>query len=153
MVHLPGTSACCRSSSIARLTIAAISKSGPAACRLSAKMSILYGEQKIGSQPSKASAASATFFAPSAPSTTGMRLRSGCVMLFSGLPRPMPVAHGRSYWAPWNSTGSSRAITWRKIWIHSRVRSSGFVNGCPYQPSTTCGPDTPTPRISRPLEM
>ena len=82
-----------------------------------------------------------------------MRLRSGCVMLFSGLPSPMPSLHGRSYCSPWNSTGSSRAIAWRKIWIHSRVRSSGFVNGCPYQPSTTCGPDTPTPRISRPLEM
>ena len=35
---------------------------------------------------------------------------------------------------------------------YSRVRASGFSNGIPYQPSTTCGPDTPIPRISRPPE-
>ena len=34
--------------------------------------------------------------------------------------------------------------------MYSRVRESGFANGMPYQPSTTCGPDTPRPRMKRP---
>ena len=33
---------------------------------------------------------------------------------------------------------------------YSRVRASGLANGAPYQPSTTCGPDTPTPAMKRP---
>ena len=33
---------------------------------------------------------------------------------------------------------------------YSRVRPSGFPNGCPCQPSTTWGPDTPRPRSTRP---
>ena len=32
------------------------------------------------------------------------------------------------------------------------MRASGFSNGIPYQPSTTCGPDTPSPRMKRPPE-
>ena len=32
----------------------------------------------------------------------------------------------------------------------SRVRANGFPNLAPYQPSTTCGPDTPSPRTCRP---
>ena len=44
-------------------------------------------------------------------------------------------------------------MIWRKIASHSRVRSSGFLNGWPYQPSTTCGPETPMPRHRRPLEI
>ena len=36
--------------------------------------------------------------------------------------------------------------------MYSRIRASGLANGWPYQPSTTCGPDTPRPRISRPPE-
>ena len=36
--------------------------------------------------------------------------------------------------------------------MYSRVRASGFSNGIPYQPSTTCGPDTPRPRMKRPSE-
>jgi hypothetical protein len=35
---------------------------------------------------------------------------------------------------------------------YSRVRASGFGYGWPYQPSTTCGPDAPSPRTNRPLE-
>src|ERR1700741_4578228 len=35
---------------------------------------------------------------------------------------------------------------------YSRVGASGLPNGAPYQPSTTCGPDTPSPRIARPPE-
>ncbi len=36
------------------------------------------------------------------------------------------------------------------ISTYSRVRASGLGNGRPYQPSTICGPDTPSPSISRP---
>jgi hypothetical protein len=36
--------------------------------------------------------------------------------------------------------------------MYSRVRASGFSNGIPYQPSTTCGPDTPSPITKRPPE-
>ncbi len=34
--------------------------------------------------------------------------------------------------------------------MYSRVRASGLVNDWPYQPSTTCGPETPRPRTWRP---
>ena len=33
--------------------------------------------------------------------------------------------------------------------MYSRVRSSGLPNGTPCQPSTTCGPDGPTPHKKR----
>src|SRR5690348_10896365 len=36
--------------------------------------------------------------------------------------------------------------------MYSRVRSSGRGYGCPYQPSTTCGPDAPSPRMNRPFD-
>ena len=36
--------------------------------------------------------------------------------------------------------------------MYSRVRASGFSKGIPYQPSTTCGPDTPRPRMNLPPE-
>jgi hypothetical protein len=36
--------------------------------------------------------------------------------------------------------------------MYSLIRASGLANDCPYQPSTTWGPDTPRPRISRPPE-
>ncbi len=34
--------------------------------------------------------------------------------------------------------------------MYSRVRASGFGKLWPYQPSTTCGPLTPSPRMNRP---
>lgn len=34
--------------------------------------------------------------------------------------------------------------------MYSRVRASGLAKRWPYQPSTTCGPDTPSPRMWRP---
>jgi hypothetical protein len=40
----------------------------------------------------------------------------------------------------------------RMMAMYSRVRASGLPNGWPYQPSTTCGPDTPSPRMKRPPE-
>src|SRR5438093_582330 len=36
--------------------------------------------------------------------------------------------------------------------MYSRVRVSGLPKGCPCQPSTTCGPETPSPRRNRPPE-
>src|SRR4051812_27005125 len=33
---------------------------------------------------------------------------------------------------------------------YSRVRARGLGNGWPYQPSTTCGPETPRPSTNRP---
>ena len=36
--------------------------------------------------------------------------------------------------------------------MYSRVRARGFEKGWPYHPSTTWGPETPRPRITRPLE-
>ena len=36
--------------------------------------------------------------------------------------------------------------------MYSRVRESGLAKGWPYQPSTTCGPETPRPRTRRPPE-
>ena len=36
--------------------------------------------------------------------------------------------------------------------MYSRVRASGLPNGWPYQPSTTCGPDTPSPSVKRPFD-
>ena len=36
--------------------------------------------------------------------------------------------------------------------MYSRVRANGLGKRCPYQPSTTCGPDTPSPRMCRPPE-
>src|SRR5680860_1848019 len=38
------------------------------------------------------------------------------------------------------------------ISTYSRVRASGFGYGWPYQPSTTCGPDAPSPKMNRPAE-
>ena len=34
--------------------------------------------------------------------------------------------------------------------MYSRVRASGLPKGWPYQPSTTWGPETPSPRMKRP---
>src|SRR5437660_911980 len=33
---------------------------------------------------------------------------------------------------------------------YSLVLARGWANGWPYQPSTTCGPDTPSPSTARP---
>ena len=47
-------------------------------------------------------------------------------------------------------TGPLRAQMSRSTPMYSRVRASGLANGWPYQPSTTCGPLTPMPRMKRP---
>ena len=38
----------------------------------------------------------------------------------------------------------------RTISTYSRVLANGFGYGCPYQPSTTCGPEAPSPSRNRP---
>src|SRR5437588_1913114 len=38
----------------------------------------------------------------------------------------------------------------RRIPMYSRVRARGLAKGMPYQPSTTCGPETPRPRMNLP---
>src|SRR3954465_3852309 len=40
----------------------------------------------------------------------------------------------------------------RTISTYSRVRASGLSNLTPYQPSETCGPETPRPSRNRPPE-
>jgi hypothetical protein len=34
--------------------------------------------------------------------------------------------------------------------MYSRVRANGLGKGTPYHPSTTCGPEAPMPRVTRP---
>ena len=46
----------------------------------------------------------------------------------------------------------SRAIAMRTMSTYSRVRASGRANGTPCHPSTTCGPETPSPSRKRPPE-
>ena len=36
--------------------------------------------------------------------------------------------------------------------MYSRVRPHGFAYGTPYQPSETCGPEGPKPKMKRPPE-
>ena len=36
--------------------------------------------------------------------------------------------------------------------MYSRVRPQGFAYSTPYQPSETCGPDGPKPKMKRPPE-
>ena len=36
--------------------------------------------------------------------------------------------------------------------MYSRVRPQGFAYGTPYQPSDTCGPEGPKPKMKRPPE-
>src|SRR5215470_8134805 len=63
--------------------------------------------------------------------------------------RPRPPGSGSRYTWPSYSSRSPRS-TLRTISITSRVRCTGWSNGTPCQPSTTCGPLTPRPRMNRP---
>ena len=47
----------------------------------------------------------------------------------------------------------SRRSTARTISTYSRIFVTGFPQGSPCQPSTTCGPETPSPRRKRPPDM
>ena len=65
-------------------------------------------------------------------------------------PDPTAAAAATGSAGPSLVTGPSRAQMSRRIPMYSRIRASGLANGWPYQPSTTCGPETPRPRITRP---
>ncbi len=56
------------------------------------------GLKNTGCQPSATSAVSCTFFGPSAAMWIGMRSRTGSLMIFSGLPRPVPRSAGKGIW-------------------------------------------------------
>ncbi len=123
--------------------------------RAAAWRSVRVGDQYSGSQPSAMRAVWATLRGPSAPSSTGSPGRSGCVMDRSGLPSPVAPgpAYGRGWWRPSSTTGASRRSTCRTTSTYSRVAVSGLSgNGRPYHPSTTCGPDSPSPSSIRPPE-
>ena len=79
-----------------------------------------------------------------------MRSWTGLASSFSGLPRPMPPSRNGSVHSSPSYSSVSRASTLRTISTYSRVRPSGRVNGTPYQPSETCGPESPRPRRKRP---
>ena len=76
-----------------------------------------------------------------------------CKMLFSGLPSPvLPgtavgelIMHAAVF-----DRRFSRAKTMRMISMYSRWRVRGFSYDAPYQPSTTCGPEGPSPMMKRP---
>ena len=80
----------------------------------------------MGSQPSAISAVCSTDLGPSEAIVMGMRGRTGWLMSFSGLPRPVPSPAGSGivYLAPWCTTGSRRQVM-RQISTISRVRASG----------------------------
>ena len=80
---------------------------------------------------------------------------TGLARSLSGLPSPLPPwasSSGRVNASPWCSSGT-RASALRTTSTYSRVRASGLANGTPYQPSDTCGPDTPRPSRKRPPEI
>ena len=80
-----------------------------------------------------------------------MSARSGWVIGLQRLAQPDARPGGGAGSAgPRCVTGSSRASTLRMMSMYSRVRASGLANDWPYQPSTTCGPDTPSPSTNRP---
>jgi hypothetical protein len=81
-----------------------------------------------------------------------MSVRTGWTVDLSALPSPVPPLYGRSKNSPWNSTGPLRSTIDLTIDTYSRVRANGFGYGWPYQPSTTCGPDAPSPSTNRPPE-
>ena len=80
-----------------------------------------------------------------------MSLRSGWIVDFSGLPRPVPPGSGRLNCSPSDVTGLARADAPNDLDVLPRA-SQRLRKGCPYQPSTTCGPETPSPRMNRPPE-
>ena len=78
-----------------------------------------------------------------------MRSCTGEIVSLSALPGPS--GSGSSSVSPWNST-RSRASAMRTTATYSRVRCSCLAKRCPCQPSATCGPEEPMPRIMRPSE-
>ncbi len=104
---------------------------------------------KISRAPSAISPVCSRFLGPIAAMYSGMCSRSGCTVSLIGLPGP--PGSGSVQCCP-SYERRSRAIALRTISTYSRVRASGLSNLTPYQPSDTCGPDTPRPRRKRPPE-
>lgn len=101
------------------------------------------------SAPSAISPVCSRFLGPIAAMYSGMCSRSGCTVSLSGLPGP--PGSGSVQCSP-SKDRRSRVIALRTISTYSRVRASGLSNLTPYQPSETCGPETPRPRRKRPPE-
>ena len=112
---------------------------------------MLPGWKPIGSHPSPISAARATARGPPPASRIGIGAAAAMIGL-SAL--PVPVAAGPSYGSrstsPSIATGPARSNTWRMTATYSRSRVNGRAHGWPYQPSTSCGFDNPTPATTRP---
>ena len=81
----------------------------------------------MGCQPSASSAASSTFLGPSAAINIGMRSRTGLLMSFNALPRPVPLPAGSGIVVVGDPhiAAVSRRHTWRQISMTSRVRAIG----------------------------
>ncbi len=123
--------------------------SRPARSAPSVVSSACSGAKKISRAPSAISPVCSRFFGPMAAMYSGIRSRTGWTVSFSGLPGPS--GSGSVQCSPeWVSR--SRDIALRTISTYSRVRASGLSNRTPYQPSDTCGPETPRPRRKRPFE-
>ncbi len=78
-----------------------------------------------------------------------MRSCTGVIVSLSDLPGPS--GSGSSSVSPLKAT-RSRARAIRTTAMYSRVFFSCGLNRCPCQPSATCGPLEPSPRIIRPSE-
>ena len=72
-------------------------------------------------------------------------LNGGLIISFSGLPSPMPPSRGELEVRGRRRRRARAPTPSRTISTYSRVRPSERSNGTPYQPSETCGPDSPEP--------
>jgi hypothetical protein len=86
---------------------------------------------------------------PIAARKTGMRSCTGAIVSLSA--RPGPSGSGSCSVSPWYSS-RCRESAIRTTSTYSRVRWSWRANRWPCQPSATCGPEDPMPRIMRPPE-
>ena len=109
------------------------------------------GSIQTGKNPSATSADAETPLCVIVAAYIGIS-SSQCRILFSGLPRPVAPApvYGREYIFPSKDNGASLAKIRFIIWTYSLRRLTGLPYGTPCQPSTTCGPDAPTPQMNRP---
>ena len=83
----------------------------------------------------------------------GISARSGRAISFSGLPSPVaPGQHVRDVVVLDRGARSTsrRSAATHDLDVLARLRASGFLHGSPCQPSTTCGPDVPSPSTNRP---
>ena len=111
------------------------------------------GSKKIGSQPSASCAVAVTLRPIRLAHQMGISWRTGWLISFSDLPRPVPCPSGSGTCTvcPLYSNFSRRQII-RQLSMYSLMRTIGFSYGTPWKPSITCGPLAPRPRMNRPLE-